>query len=264
MISVAMIGHGAIGGWVARQFDDDDTVKISHVLCRPGRESAAEEVIRGAGAITHTDQLDEKVDYVVECAGHAALINHGPEILLRGIDLGIVSTGAFADELVSSQLMAAASQAGSHIDLLSGAIGALDALSAAKQGGLATVQYIGRKPPAGWIGSVAEEVIDLDNVENPTVHFAGNARDAARKYPKNANVAASVALAGIGLDKTEVTLIADPKITKNQHEVRAEGRFGDFTFMIEGNTLPNNPKTSALTAMAVVKAIRNRASTIRL
>jgi aspartate dehydrogenase len=104
-------------------------------------------------------------------------------------------------------------------------------------------------------------VLNLDDLTNiPAIHFEGSARDAALLYPKNANVAAAIALAGIGFEKTSVKLIADPTINKNSHEIRAEGDFGNMLFSIEGNTLPENPHTSALAAMSVVKILSEEAS----
>ena len=94
------------------------------------------------------------------------------------------------------------------------------------------------------------------------MHFTGSARNAALEYPKNANVAASVALAGIGFDETQVELIADPGVTRNVHEVVAEGDFGRLEFRIEGDSLPDNPRSSAITAMSVVREILNPSSPI--
>ena len=145
---------------------------------------------------------------------------------------------------------------------MSGAIGGLDALSAGSVGTLSQVTYRGRKPPQGWRGSPAQAKLDLDALSEPAVHFSGSARVAALEYPKNANVAASVALAGIGFDKTQVELIADPGIARNMHEVVAEGDFGRLEFRIEGDSLPDNPRSSAITAMSVVREILNPSSPI--
>jgi aspartate dehydrogenase len=149
------------------------------------------------------------------------------------------------------------------LHLASGAIGALDCLRAARIGRLQDVTYIGRKPPQSWKGSPAETRLDLDNLtDGAKTHFEGSARDAATQYPKNANVAAAVALAGIGFDATQVKLIADPDVSENIHEVRATGDFGSFYFEIKGHSLPDNPRSSALAAMSIVSKIEQESQRI--
>jgi aspartate dehydrogenase len=219
-------------------------------------ESRAREVFGDKVEIAlHIDEISVQIDLVADCAGHPALRQHGAAILSRGIDLVSVSSGALADTALHDRLVAAARSGNSQLRVVSGAIGALDALSSASAGKLAQVTYRGRKPPQGWRGSPAESKLDLDSLSRPAVHFRGSARDAALEYPKNANVAASVALAGIGFDDTEVELIADPGVERNTHEIVAEGDFGRFEFCIEGRSLPDNPRSSAITAMSVVREI---------
>jgi aspartate dehydrogenase len=129
---------------------------------------------------------------------------------------------------------------------------------------LHSVTYTGRKPPQGWKGSPAETKLDLDNPGTAAqVHFEGPARVAAREYPKNANVAAAVALAGTGFDATHVRLIADPAVNENIHTVEATGDFGRFFFEIRGRSLPDNPRSSALAAMSVVSRIEQETQRIR-
>ncbi|MGH1491620.1 MAG: aspartate dehydrogenase [Acidimicrobiales bacterium] len=274
-MEIALIGHGAIATYVAQQLDSVEGAALTHVIVRPGRQAAA---IQALGApttcvtVTSVDQLSSSVQLVVDCAGHAGLAAHGIEALQAGFDVLTVSIGALADAALAKRLHQAELQGHCELHLATGAIGALDALSAAAVGGLDSVVYRGRKPPQGWRGSPAEEVLDLDKLQaadgeahpghgEAQCHFRGNAGEAARRYPKNANVAAAVALAGIGFEETIVELWADPGIGKNIHEVEAQGTFGRFRFEIEGDPLPDNPKSSALAAMSVVAHIERLAKT---
>jgi len=259
---LALIGHGAIAAEVLRLLRDDAEVVVACGLCRPGREGAASAVFGESPVVADLADLPEAVTLAVDCAGHPGLRAHGATLLSRGIDVLTVSNGALADAGFAVALDEAARSGGARLRLLPGAIGAIDVLAAASVGGLERVVYTGRKPPAGWRGSVAEDVLDLDTLDTEAVHFEGTARDAALRYPKNANVAATVALAGIGMDATQVRLIADPTRTANRHEIEAIGAFGRFEFAIEGNALPGNPASSALTAMSVVRAVRDRVAPV--
>ncbi|MGL4673777.1 MAG: aspartate dehydrogenase, partial [Wohlfahrtiimonas sp.] len=139
------------------------------------------------------------------------------------------------------------------VHILAGAVAGMDGLAAAKLAGLDQVIYQGRKPPQGWQGSYAESLIDLNNIHEPTIFFKGTAREAATLFPANSNVAATIALAGIGMDATTVELIADPAIQQNQHQIRACGTFGEMDITMQGFPLPDNPKTSMLAALSVLK-----------
>lgn len=264
-MSVLMIGYGAIATYVARRLADDAAISIDWVLARAGREdSAASAIGPRLGAVATAAAIEGRPDVALECAGHGALLEHGPALLERGIPLAVASVGALSDDGLAEKLERAAKAGGTHVDLLSGAIGAVDAISAAREGGLDRVTYTSRKPPASWQGTPAEELCDLGALAEPYVFYRGTAREAARRYPKNANVAATIALAGLGLDATEVALTADPTVTGNVHRVEAAGAFGRLDLEIEGRPLPDNPKSSALTAMSCLRYLRNRARAIRM
>ena len=257
-MNIAIIGQGAIGRFVHREL-----LKRGHtvgaILLRAERLKSREAEVDGTRYVSRVADFPKNIGHVVDCAGHTALRAYGPEILGGGTDLTTVSIGALADEELFDSLERAASEGKARLHLASGAIGALDSLRSARVGRLERVTYTGRKPPRSWKGSPAESKLDLDNPgAAAAVHFEGSARIAATEYPKNANVAAAVALSGIGFDDTQVRLIADPAIDENIHEIDAIGEFGRFSFEIRGRSLPDNPKSSALAAMSVIAALEQQ------
>ncbi|MGJ8625916.1 MAG: aspartate dehydrogenase [Sulfitobacter sp.] len=257
-MKIGLIGNGAIANF-ARQEIEKRGHTIVAVLLRPDKVSQNSTLNVGA-----VKDLPGGIDVMIDCAGHTALAAFGPDILARGIDLVTVSLGALADANILEALTAASQKGGSTLHLASGAIGALDCLQAARVGAIGSVTYRGRKPPQGWKGSPAEDRLDLDAMTSGAeVHFNGTARAAALAYPKNANVAAAVAFAGIGFDDTQVMLIADADVTQNIHEITATGDFGTLHFQITGNALPDNPRSSALAAMSVVSKIEQLSNPIR-
>ncbi|WP_380057921.1 aspartate dehydrogenase [Falsihalocynthiibacter sp. SS001] len=262
-MNITLIGFGAIAQYVMEQLENTPH-RVSHVIVPSDSLKRYEANHMGAAKfVTQLSDVTEDIDLFIDCAGHGGLRDHGLEILRAGHDLLTVSIGALADAALSEKLDTAAKEGNGTLHLVSGAIGGLDALRAARIGALETVRYVGRKPPKGWIGSPAEGVLDLANLSTPTPHFSGSAREAAQQYPKNANVAAAVALSGVGFGATQVELIADPNISQNIHEITANGDFGQFTFTIEGNPLQANPRTSALAAMSVIASIHQHAARMK-
>lgn len=262
-MKIGIIGEGAIGSYVRDHIRERGHV-VRAILLRPERLQHREAKRDGADYVAAVDDLPDDIEHMIDCAGHSALQSYGSEILRRGFDLTTVSIGALADDSLYQSLEKSAIEGDSRLHLASGAIGALDCLQAAHIGRLRSVTYVGRKPPKGWKGSPAETRLDLDNMASgAAVHFAGTARNAATEYPKNANVAAAVALAGLGFDDTQVKLIADPGIDENIHEIQAAGDFGRFSFEIRGHSLPDNPRSSALAAMSVVSKLDQETRHIR-
>ncbi|MEM9384756.1 MAG: aspartate dehydrogenase [Pseudomonadota bacterium] len=260
---VGIIGLGAIGSFVHDELKRRG-FSVDALLVRPERLATIARTFPAVACVSAVSDLPGHIDHMIDCAGHHALAAYGPHILRRGIDLTTVSIGGLASAELYHALDQAATEGSARLHLVAGAIGALDCLRAAAVGDLQCVTYVGRKPPKSWKGSPADAHHDLDNLwGDAVVHFEGTARDAAIQYPKNANVAAAVALAGVGFDQTQVKLIADPNVEQNIHEVVASGEFGSFSFEIRGNALPTNPKSSALTAMSVVSKLQQDSRRIR-
>jgi aspartate dehydrogenase len=260
--TLALIGFGAIGRAVYQRMQGHAGVRITHIVVSEDKAAALQAEL-GPG-VTVTYQVPHDTPLVLECAGHTALTDHVLPALQRGTECAVLSIGALSAPGLPEQLQAAAEQGGTQLHVLAGAIGGIDALAAARQAGLDSVTYTGRKPPSGWRGSPAEHIVNLDTLTEPTVILQASAREAARLYPKNANVAATLSLAGLGLDHTQVRLIADPTVTDNIHEIEAHGAFGEMQVRMRGKPLPDNPKTSALTVLSAVRFLHNRAASVTI
>lgn len=253
---MALIGFGAIGRMVAAHWPADQAV-LAGVLVRPARAEQARAALPADVSVVDNLQalLSLSPDLIAECAGHAGLRELGPAILRAGTDLMAIATGALAEDALRAALIAAAQQGGARVLLPSGAIAGLDGLAAMRVGGIDQVRYSSIKPPEAWRGTRAEQMIDLARIVAPTAFFHGSAREAARLFPQNANLAATVALAGIGLDRTEIALVADPAATGNTGRLQAEGPHATLDVTLGGPPAAGNPKTSAITALSIVQAI---------
>lgn len=265
MQHITLIGLGAIGRTLMARLAGHTGLRVGHIVVSPARVAEARAYVQAQGGDAEvTTSVPEHTDLVLECAGHRALTEHVAPALARGIECAVLSVGALSEPGLPEQLSAAAAQGQTQLHLLSGAIGGVDAIAAARSAGLDSVTYTGRKPPAGWRGTPAEALVDLDRLTEPTVILRSTAREAARLYPKNANVAATVALAGLGLDQTQVQLIADPTVSENIHHIDARGAFGEMQVSLRGKPLADNPKTSALTVLSALRFLNNRTAPVTI
>ncbi|WP_296326723.1 aspartate dehydrogenase [Reyranella sp.] len=256
-VRLGMIGYGAIGKHVEAALKAggiENLELVSALVKRP----------RTGGLLTHEPDrfFVHDFDAVAECAGHEAVRAYGQRVLESGADFFVTSVGAFTDTALFERLLAAAKASGARLILPSGGIGALDILSSAAVGGLDSVTVTVRKDPSAWKGTVAETLVDLDGLTAPHTVFDGPVREGARLYPQNVNISAAAAIAGLGLDRTRVVIVADPTITTHIVELEAKGAFGRFTFMEDVTVSEENRKTGKLVAMAMVKSVRQLASTL--
>jgi aspartate dehydrogenase len=250
---IGIVGYGALGREMVRTFAAMGEIgSVAAVLVRPGRADPEFPALRwvtdAAGMVA------AKPDIVAECAGHGAVVEYGPAILAAGIDLIVSSVGCLADDAAAAGLRAAEA-GGGRVLIPAGAVAGLDGLLAARLYGLRSVRYDSIKPPLAWRGTRAETIVDLDAIGEERVFFEGTAREAARDYPKNANVAAAVSFAGIGLDRTRVRLVASRRVADPLGVIEAEGEFGTFRFEVLAKASAN-PKSSALTAHSLVQCAR--------
>ena len=263
-ISVGLIGFGAIGSVLADGLRrHGDRVRLAGVLVRSARvpETSAQLGPDTPVLSSLADLLAVRADLIVECAGQGAVVEHGGTVLAHGTDLMIVSTGALARPGLLETLTATAEASHARLLVPAGAIAGLDGLGALRLAGLTSVTYTSAKPPLAWRGTPAENLVDLAALRERTTFFDASAREAAIAYPKNANLAATVALAGLGLDDTRVRLVADPAATGNTGTIEATSGAGDLLVTMAGRA-SDNPKTSASTAYSLLHAILSRGATL--
>ncbi|HZB53924.1 MAG TPA: aspartate dehydrogenase [Reyranella sp.] len=260
-LKLGLIGYGAIGKHVEAALKAGSLENLELVAALVKRPRNAKD---HGSLLTHEPDrfFAHKFDAVAECAGHEAVRSHGQRVLERGADLLVTSVGAFTDTTLFERLLAAAKANGKRLILPSAGIGALDILSSAAVGGLDSVTVTVRKDPSAWKGTIAETLVDLDALTKPYTVFDGPVREGARLYPQNVNISAAAAIAGLGLDRTRVVIVADPTITTHIVELEAKGAFGRFTFMEDVAVSEENRKTGKLVAMAMVKSVRQLASTL--
>ena len=264
-MKVMLIGYGAMARAVAAHFDSrgGENPLAGFLVLPEEADQVRADLPQPLPVITELAEIAGiDPDLVVECAGHQAVRQYGEAVLNQGRDLAVVSIGCLADARLFEQLKTAAKNNGRRLLLPTGAVAGLDGLQAARAAGLDKVVYTGRKPPAAWRGTAAEEILDLDALTEAQTFFTGNAREAALAYPQNANVAATVAIAGLGFEKTEARLIADPTVGGNIHHIEAVGAAGRFEITLEGRPSALNPKTSMLAGYSVIRLIEDQSATV--
>lgn len=201
-------------------------------------------------------ELVSRSDLVVEAAGHDALVTYGTAVTGGGVDLLVLSVGALVDD----DLLAALRDGNGRVLVSTGAIGGLDLLRAAtRMGPLHHVSLETTKPPAVVVEPWMDAALSgrLREASGPVVAFDGTARQAAARFPASANVAATLGLATLGLDETRVTVVGDPRAERVRHVIRAAGAAGDYEVWIENHPSDRNPRTSAITPYAVVRALED-------
>lgn len=261
--NICLIGWGAIARRVAELLNERQAaVRIVAVAVRD-RDIPRDDVPVSAQVISDPKDLTQTgATLVIEAAGRDSVAVWGEAALTAGMDFAASSTSAFVDEGVLARLRDLAKRHQSRLMIPPGALGGIDALSAAARLPLKSVEHRITKPAHAWLGTQAEDLIDLHNLTKATQFFRGTARATADAYPQNANVAVITSLAGIGLDRTTISLVADPDAVMNAHHIKAIGDFGELDLRMRNHPLVDNPKSSEMTALTLVRLIENRVSAL--
>lgn len=251
VLTVALIGSGAIGSRV---------VELLDAGAAPGVKLAGVVPHGDAGAGFGIDEALDVADVVVECAGVAAVAEFGPGIVRSGKDLLVTSIGALCDPGLRAALL---DTGPGRTFLTTGALGGLDAITAAGAGGtIHRITVESRKLPAALIqpwmdGETKERILAATR---PVELLRGGPAELIKAFPKSTNIVSALALAAGSWDAVEAVLIADPAATLTSHHVVAQTSLGTFDVRVTNQASPGNPASSALVPHAVVRGLRTLAN----
>jgi len=265
---VALIGCGTIGREIAIAVDSGKVNNATIVTLVDSVERLAQTLrsnLQNSNPSTFTDfskfidsSSFKDIDIIVEAASQDAVNSFGKKIVEAGKSLMIMSVGALGDPFFLSEMLDIAYQNSSHIYVPTGAIAGIDAIRSVKHL-LDSVVITTTKNPIALAGAPFFNLtkINVHEITEKTVIYDGIAADAVKKFPANINVAAILSLAGIGIERTKVKIIADPYTDINQHEITATGKFGEMKIIVHNKPSPNNPKTSFLAILSAIECLRS-------
>ncbi|MDJ0389432.1 aspartate dehydrogenase [Roseomonas sp. E05] len=261
---VAIAGFGAIGGRVAAALDEGiPGFELVAVAAQDkGKAARRMEGLRHPVPVLDIAELEPLADLVIECAPAALLPAIAEPFLRAAKSVVVLSVGAL---LAQEHLVALARQHGGQIIVPTGALLGLDAVAAAAEGQIESVRMVTRKPVRGLVGApyLVEHNIRIEDIREPMRVFQGTAREAAKGFPANLNVAVALSLAGIGPDRTMLEIWADPDLQRNTHRIEVEADSARFSMSIEG--IPSeNPKTGRITPLSVIACLRKMTAPLRV
>jgi aspartate dehydrogenase len=263
-LRIAVAGQGAIGTKVVEALDRGiEGLALTAVSVQnPEKHASRLAQLTRPPAILPIEALADVADIVIECAPSQFVRSIVAPFVSSGKTAVVLSAGALLDH---EDLIELAKRHGGQIVVPTGALIGLDAVTAAAVGTIHSVRMVTRKPPGGLTGApyVVDNNIDLAHITEPRKIFDGTARDAARGFPANVNVAAALSLAGIGPDRTTIEIWADPTVTRNMHRIEVESDSARFSMSIE-NIPSENPKTGRITALSVIACLRKLRAPLRV
>jgi len=176
---VGIIGCGVIGTVIARAIDEG-IVKCEQLFLYDSNYEKVESLRKSLHVDVEVvrsleEMLRAKPAVIVEAASQQAVKEYLPRILVENLELIVMSVGALLEMDVRSR----------KIHVPSGAVGGLDAVSSAALAGIDEVTLTTRKNP---------QTFDLDD-QREKIAYDGYAEEAVRLFPREMNIAATLALA---------------------------------------------------------------------
>jgi len=260
-LKLAIGSLGAIGLKVAQCVDAGEIpgIELSAVSARDETKLTRNlSNFQNKPKIVPIEQLGRHADIVIECAPKSVFTAIANSAIDNGCTFIPLSVGALLDNM---DLIDRARENKALIFVPTGALLGLDAVKAVAEGNVNSITLVTRKPPTGLAGApyLIEYSIDIENLQEPLQVFAGTAREAAKAFPANVNVAAALALAGIGPERTTVEVWADPSVNRNMHTIKVDSDASNFTMSIE-NVPSETPATGKITALSVIASLRRLTS----
>jgi aspartate dehydrogenase len=261
---VAVAGLGAIGAAVVRELDRGiEGLALAAVSAQNiEKHRAWLDALKNVPEALPIEKLADAADIVVECAPSRLVRSIVAPVVARGKTAIVLSVGAL---LENEDLIDLAKENGGQIVVPTGALIGLDAVTAAAEGTIHSVRMVTRKPLQGLAGAphLIENNLSVEGLTEPLRIFEGTAREAAKGFPANLNVAVALSLAGIGPDRTRVEIWADPTVTRNIHRIEVDSDSARFSMSIE-NIPSENPRTGRITALSVIACLRKQRASLRI
>ena len=262
---VAVIGYGSIGKEIIASAKRQE-IPNAKIVAVFDKQSQVVNSVDNENSDVHlfsdfddfyNSQTYSNLDVIIECASKDAVKEYGKKIVESKKDLIVLSVGAFSDKEYLAELQDLSNLNNTRILIPTGAIAGLDSIRSVKKY-LDSLSITTTKHTKSLAGATFFKIskIKLDGINSETVLFEGNASTAIELFPANVNVAVATALAGIGLEKTRVRIIADPLISVNKHEIVAKGSFGEIHIIVQNIPSPSNPKTSYLASLSAIECLR--------
>jgi aspartate dehydrogenase len=265
VLRVAVVGLGAIGKTLVEKLAAGAVPGIALAAVVARDSETARRTLADAGLsvpVVAMAELPQVADLAIECAPAAVLPEIARPMLEAGKKVMVVSVGALLDH---PELVELAKRRGGQIIVPTGALLGLDAVTAAAEGIIRSVRMKTIKPMKGLVGApyLIAHGIDIMSIVAPVKVFEGSAREAAKGFPANLNVAAALSLAGIGPDRTMIEIWADPNLDRNTHHILVDACSASFELTIR-NVPSENPKTGRITPLSVVAALRKLTAPLRI